>query len=423
MPNIKNEPIGLRAGESKVMVSKHHRSTAVAARPAPDLVPPRRTGRVEELEAQIEKLRERLRLAVIYGGDKSQEGAVIQQTFNPRSWKSYRAVAQDIAESLKRIGFDHVSLVADDMRVIDFLKREAIDLAWLNTGGVQGYNPMSHAAAMLEMCGVPYLGHDPLTVGTLDNKDAFKRDLIYLGFPTAPFMTWTLTRGPFRPKVNSRFIRTFKDYVGPFVVKPVSGRASLHVHLVEDEDSLAEAVASVYEATENHVMIEAYLPGREYCIAVSGRVVAKGGRISRLSDPFAFAAVERVLDPDEQIFTSMDVRPISADRVRMLDTDADADVLAQLQELARGVFVEMNLESLVRLDVRADAHGKLNILEANPKADLKAPTQDQTSIICAALPSHDMDYDDLILSLLADRIDLLLSQRRGMVTRWTTLLG
>ena len=150
MPNIKNESVGLRVGESKGMVSKHHRSTAVAASPASDLIPPRRTGRVEELEAQIDKLRKRLRLAVIYGGDKTQEGAVIQQTFNPRSWKSYQAVAQDIADSLRRLGFNHVSLVADDMRLIEFLKREAIDFAWLNTGGVQGYNPMSHAAAMLE---------------------------------------------------------------------------------------------------------------------------------------------------------------------------------------------------------------------------------------------------------------------------------
>jgi hypothetical protein len=139
---------------------------------APSMRPPRRAGRIEELQAQIDKLRGRLRLAVVYGGDKSKPGAVINQTFNSRSWKSYESVAQDIADSLVRLGFRHVTLVPEDMRLIEFLKREGIHMAWLNTGGVQGYNPMCHVASMLEMCGLPYLGHGPLTASTLDNKAA-----------------------------------------------------------------------------------------------------------------------------------------------------------------------------------------------------------------------------------------------------------
>jgi D-alanine-D-alanine ligase len=384
--------------------------------------PPRRSGRASQLEAQIDRLRDRMRIAVIYGGDKSAHGAVIHRTLNPRSWKSYQAVAQDIADSLQHIGFRHVIVVPDDMHLGENLGRQGTHLAWLNTGGVQGYNPMAHAAAMLEMLGIPYVGHDPLTAGTLDNKHVFKRELLHLGIPTAPFVTWHMARGPFRPKVNSRFIQTFKDHWGPFVVKPVSGRASLHVHLVEDEANLPDVVAEVYHATGNHVLIEAFLPGSEYCIAVSGLVTAKGGHIHRQSDPFAFAAIERRLEPDEKIFTSMDVKPITGTRVRMLDSRADATNLAHLHELARAVFLEMNLESIIRLDVRADASGKLHVLEANPKPDLKKPTNDVTSLVCIGLANQGMSYDDLILSLLADRLDLLFSQKRGTVTHLTDLL-
>ena len=118
----------------------------------------------------------------------------------------------------------------------------------------------------------------------------------------------------------------------------------------------------------------------------------------------------------------MDVRPITNDRVRMLDPQRDGDVLDQLHELGRRVFVEMNLESLVRLDIRADAHGRLHVLEANPKPDLKFPTAQGTSLICAGLAGLGMDYDDLILSILADRLDLLFSQRRGSVTHLLELL-
>ena len=390
--------------------------------PESPLIPPRRSGRVEELERQIGRLRDRMRIAVIYGGDKSVDGAVIHQTANPRSWKSYQVIAEDIAGALERLGFRHVTLAADDMRLGETLLRERIDMAWLNTGGVQGYNPMSHAPAMLEMLGVPYVGHDPLIAGTLDNKHVFKQELLYLDIPTAPFITWHPARGPFRPKVNSRFLRTFKDHWGPYIVKPVSGRASLHVRFVEDEADLPDAVADVYATTENHVLIEAYLPGREFCVAVGGLVVAKNKTLIRLSEPFAFSAIERRLSPDEKIFTSMDVRPITTERIKLLDPEADGALLERLHEVARKVFVEMNLESLIRLDLRADAKGDLRVLEANPKPDLKRPVEQATNLVCVALPALGMDYDDLILSMLADRLDVLLSQRRGTVTHLTKLL-
>lgn len=387
------------------------------------LIPARRAGRVDELERQIGRLRDRMKIAVIFGGDKSVDGAVIHQTSNPRSWKSYRSVAEDIAGALVRLGFHQTILVPDDMRLGDVLRREEIHMAWLNTGGVQGFNPVSHASAMLEMLGVPYVGHNPLMAGTLDNKHIFKQELGYIDVPTAPFVTWHPARGPFRPSVNSRFLETFKHHWGSYIVKPVSGRASLHVYFAEDESALPEAVEKVFAATENHVLIEAYLPGREFCIAVGGSVVAKQKKLCRLADPFSFAAAERRLSTDEKIFTSMDIKPITNERIRHLDPESDAATLNRLHEIARKVWVELSLESLVRLDLREDADGKLHVLEANPKPDLKMPTESGTSLVCAALPSLGMDYEDLILALLADRIDVLFSQRRGAVSHLTAMLA
>ncbi len=388
----------------------------------PENTPPRRGGRIEQLEGQLDILRRRLRIAVIYGGDKSADGAVIHQTFNPRSWKSYESVAEDIANALERLGFEHVTRVPDDMRLSQTLQREGIHLAWLNTGGVQGYNPVSHAPAMLEMLGVPYIGHDSLIAGTLDNKHIFKQELTYLGIPTAPFFTWHPARGPFRPKVNSRFLQTFQGYWGPYIVKPVSGRASLHVKFVEDESNLADAVAEVFEATENTVLIESFLPGQEYCIAVGGHIVARERVLTRMAEPFVFAGVQRVLAEDEKIFTSMDLQPITTERARLLEQETDAEILERLYEIARTVCLEMSLESLVRLDLREDGEGNLRVLEANPKPDLKMPSETATSLVCTALPGLGMDYDDLILSLLADRLDVLFRHKRGRVTHLTELL-
>jgi D-alanine-D-alanine ligase len=400
------------------------REPAHAAEPKSSTAKPsRRLDRIEQLQHQVEALLPRMRIAVVYGGDKNAEGAVISRTGNARSWKSYKAVAQDIANALERLGAVNVQLIPDDMLLGERLRRERIDLVWLNTGGVQGFNPMSHAAAMMEMFGIPYVGHDPLTSGMLDNKHVFKRELAALGLPTAPFMTWHSSRGAFEPERNAAFRRVFAGYSGPFVVKPVSGRASLHVHVVDDAAQLDPIITEICEKTENQVLIESFLGGAEYCVAVSGPIIARQGRLQRLVEPFVFATVERVLSPDEQIFTSMDHRPITTDRIRVMSEAADAQVVETLTRLGREVFVEMSLESLIRLDLRADSAGRIFVLEANPKPDLKAPTADVTSLIGSALGHYGMDYDDLILSLLADRIDLLFCRRRGMAHHLSALIA
>lgn len=368
--------------------------------------------RIKRLEDQIDRLLSRLRIGVVYGGDKCADGAVIHQTVNTRSWKSYEEVAGDLAASLKRIGFRNVEMISEDMRLGDRLSQDEIHLAWLNSGGVQGYNPMAHAPCVLEMLGVPYVGHDPLSAGTLDNKHVFKRDLAGLGYRTSPFITWHLSRGPFRPRVNSRFINTFKDHWGSYIVKPVSGRASLHVKVVETEDELTDAVAEVFEATENHVMIETYLPGREYCVAVSGPIVAKNGALEDNGEPFAFSETERVFDPGEKIVTSKDIKPITDNRLRLLNPADDAKTIAELRQLAQGVYVDFNLNSVIRMDLREDEEGNISILEANPKPDLKRPDTGVTSAVCNGLSAHGMDYDDLILGLLANRLDQLLNVQR-----------
>jgi D-alanine-D-alanine ligase len=381
-----------------------------------------RTAEIIALQGAIEQLLPRLRIAVIFGGDKRGAGSVVYEAGNTRSWKSYQAVAEDIADSLRRIGCGHVEVVPEDMRLAERLRRSGIHMAWLNTGGVQGYNSAAHASAMLEMLGIPYVGHDPLAATTLDNKHAFKREAVCAGLPTAPFSTWHSARGPFLPDLNSRFMQAFGDYPGPFVVKPVSGRASLHVHVVPDRQSLSDAVAEVYEHTENVVLIEKYLAGREFCIAAGGPIIAHGKTISHLGQPFTFAVLERSFAPDELIFTSMDFKPITADRFKHVDQKRDPALWAKLHHLARDVFLEFNLRSLIRIDMRADENGDVYILEANPKPDLKRPDKAATSLISAGLSQAGLDYDDLILSLLADRLATLLGRGARTASHISELL-
>lgn len=388
----------------------------------PKINPPRRQGRVAELEEQLACLKARMNIAVIYGGDKRVSGNVIYEQPNTRPWKSYEAVAGDIAGALERVGFKSVHLLPDDMNLGNELRRRAIHFAWLNTGGMQGYNPMAHGPAMLELFGVPYLGHDPLTTSILDNKPLFKREAEALGVNTSPFVTWHLARGRFNPDANASFKEAFDGYEGPFIVKPASGRASLHVYVVDDRKDLPGIVDNVFYATMNHVIVERFLPGREFCVAVCGPVTSRDRKLHIGRRPFVFSSTERVLEEGEQVFTSMDQKPISTERLRLLRMEDDGETITKLEEIALEVFLGLNLDTLIRLDLRMDDRGELYVLEANPKPDLKRPQGDKISLVCTGLTAHGMDYEDLILSLLADRIDLLFCQRRGSVNHLQMLI-
>jgi len=356
-------------------------------------------------------LRSHLRIAVIFGGNRTQEGAVITPTRNPRSDKTYEAVAGDIAAALTRSGFANVALMPEDMSLGERLRAFGANFAWLNSGGTQGYASVAHGPSLLELFGIPYVGHNPLNAATLDNKHAFKYALQGLGIPTPRFVVVNYGETPAAGAVRARFESVFPEGRGPFIVKPVSGRASLHVHLVERADDLAASVAEVHRATENAVMIEAFLPGPEYCIGVAGPLLVRQGRIERRDGPFCFSALERVFDVDERIFTSMDVKPISTARFRVLDPGTDAPVMAEMTAIAQAIHRAFNLETAVRLDIRADPGGRLSVLEANPKPDLKFPRDGQTSLITAGLAREGMSYEDLILSALVNRIEFLTTHR------------
>ncbi len=104
---------------------------------------------------------------------------------------------------------------------------------------------MCHTASMLESAGVPFVGHTPLNAALLDDKGAFKLALAGAGLPTAPFLVHSGAKGPLDVE-GEKFRRVFGgSYLGPFIVKPVNGRASQNVEYVERREEVAAMVADV----------------------------------------------------------------------------------------------------------------------------------------------------------------------------------
>ncbi|OLQ72844.1 D-alanine--D-alanine ligase [Photobacterium proteolyticum] len=357
---------------------------------------------------QLQWIRSSLKIAVVHGGEKALPGSYIYENLSPRSTKTYQPVACDIADALRESGFQHVEVLAENLALPQALKTLGIDLVITNSGGLQGFDSMCHLPSMLEMLGVPYVGHSPMTAGVLDNKHLFKHEIHAAGIPTAPFVT--IGHGE---SVNDDAKGVMLDLIEQefgeaFIVKPVSGRASIHVHPVFKRGELAEMVELVQKATSNTVMIEPFLSGREFVVAVAGPTVFKDGVLVERDQPFSFSITERVLADDEAIFTSMDVKPITSDRLLKVE---DPELRSELADIGSRIFNQMGLHTLVRVDLRMDSRGKLFVLEANPKPDLKRPEGSKLSIVCHDLAGEGMGYHDLIQSLVFNRLAYLHKHR------------
>ena len=361
----------------------------------------------------LQRARDGLKIAVVYAGDKNDPNTVIERQLNSRDWKSYRLVAEDIANALEEEGFSDVVVLPEDRHLGEAISRSNIDLVWLNSGGVQGLNPMAHAPALLEMLGVPYIGHNPLAASLLDNKHVFKSMCIAASLPTARSVVINPWVEGCKPIETDNFGSAFQGFSGPFVIKPVSGRASKNVYFVDSKMEVGHAVEKVWKETGHLCLIEEYLPGNEFAISVMGSRVRQDGEFVTHNEPFAFSAVQRHFQPHEKIFTSMDEKPITYDRIRLLDLSRDAELISRMEHLARQVFALFTLSSLVRLDLRESCNGELQLLEANPKPDLKRSSEHVASITCAGLAQQGMSYADLIVSILADRITELLKTRKN----------
>ena len=297
-------------------------------------------------------------------------------------------------------------------------------MAWLNTGGVQGYEPLTHTPAFMEMAGVPYVGHDPLTAGVLDNKLLFKQKLIALGLPTPMFAHWS-------PSHHGKFsldLPHFQFFLAynrdkPLIVKPISGRASINVEFICSAAELPDTVNAVHEKTHYDVLIEEFIPGREYCVSISGHIIHRDGRYVRYAEPFAFSSLERNFEDGEMVFTSMDKKAITRKRAHLLNAPEDNAIRQRLVRIGQLLFSEFNLSSMIRADLRSAHNGQLYFLECNPKPDLKRPTEDTTSLFTLGLEDEGMTYDDLILSLFADRLDFLFRYRSRSVQHIIDLLA
>lgn len=175
----------------------------------------------------------------------------------------------------------------------------------------------------------------------------------------------------------------------PLFVKPTNRGDSKGVdeHSVAHTDAELEAkILSIHNDLGSDALIEEYLPGREFSVAVIRRPYS--------SELLAMPVEIKVpIDKNGNSFLSESVK--EADTEEVIPVEDNPDLKSSLSALAVGVFEALGSRDYGRIDMRLDALGNPSFIEAN----LMPGLSDHGYLTrCFSMNEH-ISYDDMIMSI------------------------
>ena len=282
-----------------------------------------------------------------------------------------------------------VELVEADLTAYERLRTIRPDFVFNIAEGLHGVSRESQMPAVFEMLQLPYLGSDPLTLALCLDKGRTKEVLAYHRIPTAQFSVVSSLEG--FEDIRVRF---------PSMVKPVHEGSSKGIYnscLVRTTEELEREVRTILEVYEQPALIEEFLPGREFTVAILGN----GNSL-------------RVLPIVEIKFSALpgDMNPIYSYEAKwILDTAADPldifacpaeieeDLRQEIEQTCMAAYRVLRCRDWSRIDVRLDASGTPRILEINPLPGI-LPNPEDNSCLPKAARAAGLSYSELINTVL-----------------------
>jgi D-alanine-D-alanine ligase len=271
--------------------------------------------------------------------------------------------------------------------------------------GLHGVSREAQVPAMLELLRIPYLGSDPLTLAVCLDKARAKEILAHHGVPTAPFVV-----------VHS--MEEFEDarVKFPSIVKPLHEGSSKGIYnscVVRSPEELEREVRQVLTTYHEPALVEEFLPGREFTVALLGNGDAV--RVLPIVE-IRFDALPPGMNPiysyeAKWVWDTTD-KPLE---IYACPAPLKAEEAEEIGELCKKAYRILRCRDWTRIDVRMDGRGRPHIIELNPLPGI-LPRPEDNSCFPKAARTAGMTYNGLINTVL----DIAM-QRCGVPVRPQTL--
>ena len=237
-----------------------------------------------------------------------------------------------------------------------------------------GISREAQIPAMLDMLRIPYTGSDPLTLTTCLDKCRTKEVLSYYGIPNAKFLLVE------SPEDLSSFNLMF-----PVMIKPVaegSGKGIFNSSFVDNLNDLIERLAVNLVNYKQPFIVEEYLPGREFTVALLGN-----------GDDIEILPIVEINFRTSQRFNT---HPLDIFKCPAI---VEKNLEEKIKNVAMQTYKKLRCRDWCRIDLRLDSAGEPNIIEVNPIPGV-LPDPSDNSCFPKAARAAGYSYGELINKVL-----------------------
>ncbi|MGA9537729.1 MAG: D-alanine--D-alanine ligase [Desulfobacterales bacterium] len=250
------------------------------------------------------------------------------------------------------------------------------DLVFNIAEGMHGIGREAQVPTLLDMYHIPYTFSDPLVMSLSLHKGMTKRVVRDAGVPTSDFSV-----------VESPEDALSVTFAPPYFVKPVAegtGKGVTPQSIVRNKNDLKAACARLIHTFLQPVIIEPYLPGREFTTGIVGT----GARARVLG------TIEvHLLDTAEQgVYSYVNKEECESRVLYTLRRAKEDPVVAEAENVALAAWRALGCRDAGRMDLRCDENGHPQFIEVNPLAGIH-PEHSDLPIICNHLG---VSYRELI---------------------------
>jgi D-alanine-D-alanine ligase len=269
---------------------------------------------------------------------------------------------EGIEEALAGLGYRTERIGNLDRLVLRLGRGERWDMVFNIAEGLRGFAREAQIPALLEAYDIPYTFSDPLVLALTLHKGMTKRVIRDLGIPTPDFC----------------MVEAQEDLEGvhlpyPLFAKPVAegtGKGISPASKIEGEKELVSVCSGLLKAYRQPVLVERFLPGREFTVALVGT----GKHAEALGVMEIFLGEEA--EPEAYSYQNKERFEGRVEYAVVKDAVAE-----KAREVALAAWRGLGCRDGGRVDLRADADGVPNFMEVNPLAGLN-PKHSDLPILC-----------------------------------------
>jgi D-alanine-D-alanine ligase len=284
----------------------------------------------------------------------------------------------------------NVTLIEADKDAYLKLQQLKPDIVFNIAEGFNGVSREAQIPAMLDLLQIPYTGSDPLTLGICLDKARAKEILSYYGIPTPSF----------------HLVSSISELAGasvrfPSIVKPQhegSSKGIFNSSIVNNKDELIKQVAIIIETYREGAIVEEFLTGREFTVAIIGN--EKNARVLPIVE-IKFDSLPQGVNPIYS-YEAKWIWDNAESPLEIFECPAKISPALQteIEDICLKTYSILKCRDWCRIDVRLDAKGNPNILELNPLPGI-LPKPEDNSCFPKAARAVGMNYNKLIQQVLS----------------------